>query len=67
MQRISSRLLFVLVAGAVLYLIVSRLRIVVLVHVSLWQALLITAVVIIVVFLLLDHLINRSSGSSREE
>jgi hypothetical protein len=60
----SRRVLFVLVAGLVLYFILSRLRIVVLVHVSLWQALLITAVVIAVLFLVLDHLINRDRGGA---
>lgn len=62
MQRISRRLLFYLVAGLVLYYILSRLRIVVLVHVSLWQGLLAVAVIILVLFLLLDHLINASRG-----
>jgi hypothetical protein len=64
MQRISRRLLFVLVAGLVLYYILSRLQIVVLVRVSLWQALFIVAVIIVVLFLALDHLINRGRGSN---
>jgi len=55
----SRRLLFVLVVGLVLYYLVSRLRIVVLVHISLWQALIVTGVIIVVLFLALDHLINR--------
>lgn len=58
----SRRLLFVLVAGLVLYYIVSRLRLVVLVHISLWQALIVTGVVIVVLFLALDHLVNRDGG-----
>ena len=62
MQRISRKLLFVLVAGLVLYYLLSRLRIVVLVDVSLGQALLIVAVIIVVLFLGLDHLINRDRG-----
>jgi hypothetical protein len=67
MERISRRLLFVLVAGLVLYYILSRLRIVVLVHVSLWQALFIVAAIIVVLFLALDHLINRTRGRDRSE
>lgn len=51
------RMLFVLVAGLVLYFLLSRLRLVVLVHVSLGQALLVTAAVILVLFLALDHLL----------
>jgi hypothetical protein len=66
MERISRRLLFFLVAGLVLYYILSRLRIVVLVHVSLWQAFFIVAAIIIVLFLALDHLINRDRGSEHD-
>lgn len=59
MQRFSRKLLFFLVAGLVLYYVLSRLNIVVLIHVSLWQALLIVAVVIVVLFLGLEHLLFR--------
>lgn len=64
MQRISRRLLFFLAAGLVLYFVLSRLRLVVLIHVSLGQALVIVAIVIVVLFLGLDHLINRTSSKS---
>jgi 4-amino-4-deoxy-L-arabinose transferase-like glycosyltransferase len=67
MERISRRLLFFLVAGLVLYYLLSRLRIVVLVHVSLWQALVIVAAVIVMLFLALDHLINRDRGKDQSE
>ena len=59
-MNFSRRLLFVLVAGLVLYFVLSRLRIVVLVHVSLWQGLLITGIIILVLFLVLDHLLFRT-------
>jgi hypothetical protein len=67
MERISRRLLFVLAAGLVLYYLLSRLRIVVLVHVSLWQALVIVAAIIVALFLALDHLINRDRGRDHGE
>ncbi|MBN1565141.1 MAG: hypothetical protein JXA10_14955 [Anaerolineae bacterium] len=63
----SRRLLFFLVTGLILYYILSRLRIVVLIHLSLWQGLLAVAVMIIVLFLLLDHLINRNRGNKDED
>jgi len=59
MPRISRKLLFILVAGLVLYIVVSKLHIVVLVHVSLWQGLLAVAITIVVLFLAVDHLLNR--------
>lgn len=65
MERVSRRLLAVLVTGLVLYYILSRLNIVVLVHVSLWQALIIVAVIIVVLFLVLDHLLNRDRGQNK--
>jgi hypothetical protein len=59
-MNFSRKLLFFVVAGLVLYFILSRLNIVILVHVSLWQGLLITAIIIIVLFLVLDHLLFRT-------
>jgi hypothetical protein len=59
-MKISRQLLFVLVAGLVLYFILSRLHIVVLVHVTLWQGLLIVGIIIVVLFLALDHLLFRT-------
>jgi hypothetical protein len=66
-MNFSRKLLFFVVAGVVLYFIVSRLHIVVLVHVSLWQGLLFTAIVILVLFLGLDHLLFRDRGSKADE
>ena len=63
----SRRLLFYLVSGLVAYYVLSRLRIVVLIHLSWWQSLLAVAVVIVVLFLLLDHFINRNRGSKDEQ
>jgi hypothetical protein len=59
-MNFSRKLLFFVVTGLVLYFILSRLHIVILVHVSLWQGLLITAIIIIVLFLALDHLLFRT-------
>jgi hypothetical protein len=59
-MNFTRKLLFFLVVGLVLYYVLSRLRIVVLVHISLWQGLLITAVIIVVLFLVLDHLVFRT-------
>lgn len=64
MKRISRRLLFTLVAGLVLYFVLSRLRLVVLIHVSLGQALIIVTVVIVVLFLVVDHLLNQERPKS---
>jgi hypothetical protein len=63
----SRRFLFYLVVGLVLYYILSRLRIVVLIHLSLWQGLLLGGIVIAVLFLGLDHLINRDRGRKQAE
>jgi len=46
------------------WLIWSRLNFVVFVHASFWQILLVFGVLALVVFLGLDHLINRSRGDS---
>ncbi|NDJ75255.1 MAG: hypothetical protein GYB65_03260 [Chloroflexi bacterium] len=64
MQRFPRWLLLALVAGVVLYFLLSRLRFVVLVHISFWQALLIVGIVIVVLFVGLDHLLNRNRGSA---
>lgn len=66
-MRISRRLLFFLVTGLVLYFILSRLRMVVLIPLSLGQALLLVGVVILVLFLGLDHLINRDRSPSKND
>jgi len=58
--NISRKLLFSLVVGLVSYFILSRLRLVVLVHVSLWQGLLITGIAIVVLFLLVEHFFFRT-------
>jgi hypothetical protein len=58
--NISRKLLFFLIVGLVSYFILSRLRLVVLVHVSLWQGLLITGIAIVVLFLLVEHLLFRT-------
>ena len=58
--NISRKLLFFLVVGLVSYFILSRLRLVVLVHVSLWQGLLITGLAIVVLFLLAEHFLFRT-------
>jgi hypothetical protein len=67
MQRISRRLLFYVVTGLVLYFILSRLHFVVLIHLSLGQALLLVGAVIAVLFLGLDHLLNRDRGRAKRE
>jgi len=59
-MNFSRKLLFVLITGLVLYFILSRLRLVVLVHVWLWPGLLITGIIIVVLFLALDHLLFRT-------
>ncbi|MCD4686942.1 MAG: hypothetical protein K8S97_13510 [Anaerolineae bacterium] len=58
--------MFFLVTGLVLYFILSRLRLVVLIHLSLGQALVVVGMVILVLFLGLDHLINRDRSPSRD-
>jgi len=58
--NISRKLLFFLVVGLVSYYILSRLRLVVLVHISLWQGLLITGITVVVLFLLVEHLLFRA-------
>lgn len=60
MSSFPRRLLFFLVAGLVIYYILSRLRIIVLIHLSVWQGLLIAGLTILVLFLLLDHLLFRT-------
>lgn len=62
-MKFSRTLLFFLIAGLVFYFILSKLHIVVLVHVSLWQGLLITGITILVLFLLVDHLLFRTRSS----
>jgi hypothetical protein len=61
-MRISRKLLFFVVLALVLYIIISKLHIVVLVSISLWQALIAVAVITVVLFLLLDHLLNRDKS-----
>jgi len=53
-----SSLLLVIISLAVIGFILSRLRIVVLIPVSIWVFLLIVLVTILVLFFVLDHFIN---------
>ena len=59
MRQLARKALFFLIVGMVLYYVLTRLRIVVLVHVSLWQGLLFMGIVIAVLFLGIDHLLFR--------
>jgi hypothetical protein len=58
-QRLSS-LLAAIVAGAVLWFVLSRLRIVVFVPLPWWGLALFILGAIVVLYLALDHLINRN-------
>lgn len=58
-SRLSS-LLVAVVAVAVLWFILSRLRIVVWVHLPWWGLVLLILVPVVVLFLAIDHLINRT-------
>ena len=66
-DAMNSRARFLLLTIAVLiafWLIWSRLNFVVFVNASFWQILLVFGVLAVVIFLGLDHLINRSRGDS---
>jgi hypothetical protein len=56
-SRLSS-LLVAVVAVAVLWFVLSRLRIVVFVHLPWWGLLLLILVPVVVLYLAIDHLIN---------
>lgn len=58
MSRVSRKLIFAVILALVLYYLLSRLRLVVLLHVSLWQGLIFVGVVVLVLFLIVDHLLN---------
>lgn len=60
MQRISRILLLVIAFGLVFALVWPRVRIWIRIDVSLWQALLLFGGAAFVLFLVLDHFINRS-------
>ena len=53
-------LLLIMVAVVVLWFVLSRLRIVIFVPMSPWGLVLLILVVIVVLYLALDHLINRT-------
>lgn len=60
MQNLSRKFIFLTVIIILFALVWSKLRIVVFVGLSLWQAVLIFGVTAVVLFLIIDHLINRS-------
>ena len=60
MSRRGTALALTIAAGIAFWLIWSKLRIVVWVHASLWQVLLLFAVLFVAIFLGLDHVLNRS-------
>lgn len=60
MKRVSRQVLFAIALLAVFMLVWPKVNIWVRIDVSLWQALFLFAVVVIGIFLVLDHLINRS-------
>lgn len=59
-MNIPRKYIFLAVLIILFALIWSKLRIVVFVNLSLWQAVLIFGVTAVVLFLIIDHLINRS-------
>lgn len=60
MQRLSRQLLLLIAIAVVFAVVWSRVQIWIRINLSLWQALLLFGVGVVVVFLLLDHLFNRS-------
>lgn len=60
MAPFSRRLLLLIALLLVFGLVWSRVRILLTVSLSLWQALLLFGIGVLVVFLILDHLLNRT-------
>jgi ABC-type uncharacterized transport system permease subunit len=60
MRRVSRILLLTVAAIVIFGLVWSKLGITIRVNVSLWQALLLFGVAVLVLFLILDHFINRN-------
>lgn len=60
MARIPRKYIFLAAVIVLFAFIWSKLRIVVFVGLSLWQAIVIFSIVAIVLFLVIDHLINRT-------
>lgn len=60
MARMSRQLLLLIAILLVGWLVWSRVRILLTVSLTLWQGLLLFGVAVLVIFLLLDHLINRT-------
>ncbi len=59
MPRISRSILMAIALFIVLFLIYNRLRFVVFVNLSVWQALLGIGVIVLILYVALDHFINR--------
>jgi hypothetical protein len=60
MRRVSRTLIVVIAAVLIFALVWPKVRIVFLINLSLWQAMLIFGLAVLVVFLVLDHFLNRS-------
>ncbi len=60
MTQIPRKYIFLLVVIVLFALIWSKLRIVVFVGLSLWQAILLFGGTAVILFLIIDHLINKS-------
>ena len=60
MRSRSRRLLFIIALVIALYMVWTKVRFVFFVNLEVWQFALLLLVIAVVIFLLLDHLFNRS-------